>query len=136
MRPGDGRVRFGLKGDLVGCTVALAYDDDARPRRQFGEPPPDGGESSLVGDQQMPIVCGRDDEGAARAADRQRLAGLRLLGPTRRWPGVVNGEVDRKRIVGRVITARGEIASQHVGRAFGVAGAVGEEQFYVVVEAE
>src|SRR5580700_2749919 len=84
----------------------------------------------------MPIVCGRDDEGAARAADRQRQARLRLLRPPRRRPGVVNGEVDLERIFGRVITARGEIAPQHVGRAFGVGGAVGEEQFYVVVEAE
>src|ERR1700686_705088 len=84
----------------------------------------------------MPVVCGRDDEGAARAADRQRLARLRLLRPACRRPGVVNGQVDRQRIFGRVITARGEIASQHVGRAFGVGGAVGEEQLYVVVEAE
>src|SRR5580692_6020376 len=84
----------------------------------------------------MPIVGGRDDEGAARAADRQRLARLCLLCPARRRPGIVNGEVDRQRIFDRIIMARREIASQHVGRAFGVGGAVREEQLYVIVEAE
>src|SRR5579863_2038540 len=84
----------------------------------------------------MPVEIRRNDKGAARSADVQRVTGFCLGGPACRRSGIVQGKIDFQNVRRSVVVARREIAVDRIGRARGVKRAVGEEQLDVIVESE
>src|SRR5262245_47483596 len=84
----------------------------------------------------MPVEVGRDDERTARPADGQLVPGLRLLGPARRRPRVVDRKLDFENVVGRVVAARRVVARQRLRLSAARGRRVGKKQFYVIIEAE
>ena len=116
--------------------------------RQHVQPAGDGRQRGLIANQHIGVVAVGHHERAARAADHQRVAGLRAFGPRPGDALVVQHEVDGQ-LAGLVVPpARGVVAGGRgllalgVAAAFGgqhrqhhLAGGVGEEQLDVVVGA-
>ena len=136
MRPGDGRVRGAREDHLVARTIHLGQHDGAGAGRQLGQAARDRGQCGVVADQQVPVEIGRDDEGAARPADLERLPAPHLLGPACRRSGVVQNELDVERVGGRIIAARRVVARRHRRLAVGARRPVRKEQLDMVIEPE
>jgi hypothetical protein len=106
-------------------------DDKARnwyTRPQFFEPSSDGGECSLVANQEIPVEIVRDHGGAAWAPDLQGVTDLGAGCPRRRRTCFVKGKVEDECVARCVEAARGVFA--HFRRV----ATSREDQFDVIVE--